>query len=389
MSHRSDRSPRPAGRPCFAAVVAPLAAFALAACGGGGGDGGIAPDPTPLAPIQTAGAVLVSDVGSAARLYTGTLDGMINARPTAVDLHGRIHVVWFDPGTGLRHSRSLDGGASFLPSQLLVDVATAPTPTATVACARDTVGDVFVVYRDGSDQVRCLRSVDGGRTWPAAGVGTGLSLRGAYGYSVAVSGDVVIVSEAPVARSARSTDRGASFTMIGEAVMPTGLNTTTFAHPLEPSTFVAVGDLSYGYARKSLDGGLTWGTEAGPELAPLAYASFAMDSQGDCFGVGAMGVVVRLAAGPMTFSLPTGVLPVDDQRWSLRTLGVDGEDAIWAVSNREQALGVQVSYDAAASFSKPLILDGDVGVAACPLWSGFPGVGVVYERDGAIYYQHP
>lgn len=363
-------------------------AFAVAGCGGGGGGGGPATDPTPLAPIVTPSAVRVNDVGTGVTIHTGSAEGLMNSRAIAVDADGRIQVLWFDPATGLRHSRSLDGGATFLPSTLLVDVATAPVPSATVTCPQDHSGDVFVAYQDATDAVRCLRSSDGGRTWPAAGVVTGLHLRHGLGYSIAVSGDIVLVSEIPVARTARSTDRGATFTTDNNAVLANGLNCKTFAHPNEPSTFVVAGDLTYGYARKSTDGGVTWGTEVGPAPLGVPYSDYAMDHQGLVVGISELTPVILLDVGPMTFSLAAGELPYDDITWSHRTISADGDDVLWVVSNDAQVLNVRASYDSAGSFSKPTALDTGVVVVKCAPISAFPGVAVVYERDGAIWYQH-
>ncbi len=84
----------------------------------------------------------------------------------------RVYVAWFDDRGGdddIRFNRSLDGGTTWLASDLRIDrnssMAHAITPR--ICCAGDAVYVAWSDDRSGGSSVRFIASADAGATWPA------------------------------------------------------------------------------------------------------------------------------------------------------------------------------------------------------------------------------
>lgn len=335
-------------------------------------------------PVLSSARVPVSDIGAA--LSTGPENA---ARCVAIDTLGRIHVVWFDSVNGLRYARSLDGGVSFEPSVGLVAVVDAPAPAPIVGCSQEDQDDVYVVYTDAASAVRCLRSPDAGATWATPGVVTGLV--GGSTRSLAVEGATVCVMQAvPNHGYVRSTDFGQTFSAPASLISST-VFVDVLVDPRGQKVLAMADDPTIRF-RVSDDGGATFGAQVDGEFdvdPSLFYSDYAIDQQGHVFGVGdgvdwAIVDVDAQTIEPLPSTL-TGTF-VDTVQG--RSVAVDGLDFVYVVRDHpDGTVRFQTSIDQGQTVGPEVPIDTSASFPSCSASFSFAGIGIVYLRSGAVFFQ--
>lgn len=330
------------------------------------------PGPTPL-PVQ------VSDVGAGLALGLNPN----TYRNFCIDTLGRIHVAWFDPATGLRYARSIDGGVTFQASTALIDLIDAPAPNPQIACGQEGQDDVYVFYADAASALRCLRSADAGVTWPAAGTVTGLNPVGLYG--VGVRGTTLIALSTSGVTLVRSTDAAATWA----APIPSFITSAVFSDVLmDPrnAKVVAVTDNPTVRTRTSPDDGATFAAELTHGAPSLTYSDYAIDQAGRVFCVGSPTGWAIFDVDAQTYTPVASALPASGA--SERTVTVDSANVVHLVRTSGGDVLVQVSADQGATVSSEVTLDTGCTLAQSAASRHFLGVGVLYLRGGVVYYQH-
>jgi hypothetical protein len=333
------------------------------------------------APVTTPVAVPVSDTGTSNSINgSGFSNGF---RCIAIDHLGRIHATWFDSNTGLRYTRSLDGGLSFLPSVLLADLTSAPNPSPVIGCAQDAQDNVYVVYTDSTNVVRCLRSPDAATTWQTPGVATGLP---AFNNSltVAVRGSTVAIFASGGATLVRSTDSGQTF----GAPVPGVLSGVAFGDVLmDPRNLnvVVISDTPDVHMRVAPDDGVTFGPQVDQSAAPLFYSDYAIDQLGNAYGVGSQSDWARIDVDAQTITPAVSAMSGFGNPG--RSIAVDGSNVVHIVRDESGNVLLQTSADQGATLTPDLTLDSG-STPECAGSFSFPGVGVLYVKGGAVMYMH-
>jgi hypothetical protein len=354
-----------AGRTTIRAILGVLEATALANVS--------------VAPVQTLARVPVSDLG------TGLVLGSSNAaRCIAIDDVGRIHVTWADPVNGLRYARSVDGGLSFQPSVALASVVDAPNPRPVIACGQEGQDDVYVVYEDALGAVLCLRSANGGVTWPAVGVVTGLPAGGEK--SGAVRGQTVMVFTTISSTMVRSVDAGATFAAPVPNLLSSSVFNDVLMDPRDLVTVMAISDDPSIHLKVSADDGATFGAQVDSVVASLFYSDYAIDQLGNVFGVsqGAAWVIIPVAT-QIPVVLPSSLAGLGNPG---RSVATDSLNVVHVVRDDAGTVALQTSADSGATLTPEVALDTAASSPMCAGSWSFPGVGVVYVRGGSVFYMH-
>lgn len=229
------------------------------------------------------------------RLDTGSPPGTgLSTLPTIVALGNAIYVAWRDSrnsgrfvcGHDIYFNRSLDGGATWLPSDVRVDTGTPPGTRGSGDQAIALTGSAVCVVWDegpgcsgggGLTDIYAARSTDGGQTWAAPirlDTGSAVGAADSFSPNVATDGNVVYVAWSDQRNGGdepyfnRSQDGGATW-LATDVRIPTGLaaGAVQMAGSVE---MVASGTLVSGfwpdgrngladvYYNRSLDAGTTW-----------------------------------------------------------------------------------------------------------------------------------
>ncbi len=334
-------------------------------------------------PGPTTARVPVSDTGTG--LSLGTPDYGHAARSIAIDTLGRVHVVWFDPATGVRYARSIDGGVSFQASLPLVPVASAPNPRPILGCGQEGQDDVYVVYEDAASAVRCLRSPDAGLSWLLPGTVTGLPGSSFNQLSIGVRGTTVMIFTTMGSTMARSTDAGQTF----GATVPTLLSSSAFNDVLmDPRNLkvVAISDTPDIHVRVSADDGATFAPQFDSASPALFYSDYAIDRIGNVFGVSQNGPWARIVVDTQTITTVASTLAGTGNPG--RCLAIDRDNAIHVVRESGGTLLMQISTDQGATISAEVALDTASSLPMAAASFAHPGAGVIYLRGGSVFYFH-
>lgn len=332
-----------------------------------------------VVPTATPFPVQVNDLGTG--LDIGTSPNTFRAM--CIDTLGRIHVAWFDPATGVRYARSIDGGLSFQGSTPLVGLVDAPAPNPQIACGQEGQDDVYVFYADAANDVRCLRSADAGTTWPVVGTDTGLTAGGLYG--VGVRGNTLVALSTFGVTLVRSTDAAQTWA----TPLPGFISTAVFSDVLmDPrnANVVAVTDNPTVRTRTSPDDGATFGAELTHGAPGLFYSDYAIDQAGRVFCVGSPAEWAIFDVDAQTFTQVASSLPAGGS--SERTVTVDAANVVHLVRTSGGDVLVQSSADQGATVSAEVTLDTGSLFAQSAASRHHPGVGVLYLRGGNVFYQH-
>lgn len=333
-------------------------------------------------PVATAARVPVSDVGTGLSLPGGSSSGNHASRCIAIDTLGRVHVTWFDPATGLRYARSVDGGVSFQASLALVNLMSAPAPQPIITCSQAAQDDVYIVYTDSTNAVRCLRSPDAGTTWLTPGALTGIA--GGGQTSAAVRGATVMVFSTNGSTMARSTDGGTTFGTPTPGLLSGNAFNDVLMDPRNLKV-VAISDDPNLYFRVSTDDGLTFGSQVS-QTASLFFSDYAIDQLGNVFCVSQPAAWMRVNVDTQVATTVASALAGAGNPG--RAVAVDSLNVVHIVRDSGGNVLLQTSADQGATISAEATLDTGASVPSCAATFAFPGVGVVYLRGGSVFYMH-
>ncbi len=108
------------------------------------------------------------------RLDLGDLPGLAQSSFPQIAASGSsVYVAWQEERNGIEDvyfNRSLDGGRTWMPADLQLDSGVAYSAGPRIACSGSGVYVVWGDYRDGGSDVYFNRSLDGGETWLASDV---------------------------------------------------------------------------------------------------------------------------------------------------------------------------------------------------------------------------